>query len=138
MAKVNHNIGSIQMNAFMKVQVTKLDWKSLLSAIDRMDADAFASFLTEDSTFRYGNAEPVKGKSNVREYVAGFFSSITSLKHEILGVWEKDHVITMQGEVTYTRKDGRLLKVPFVNLLKMKGTLIHEYLIYIDASSLFS
>ena len=122
----------------MKGQVTKLDWKSLINAIDRMDANAFESFLTEDSIFRFGNSEPVKGRSNVREYVAGFFSSIKSLKHEVLGVWEKDDVLTVQGEVTYTRKDGRLLKVPFVNLFKMKGTLIHEYLIYVDASQLYS
>ena len=122
----------------MNVQVTKLDWKSLLSAIDRMDADAFASFLTENSVFRFGNGEPVKGKRNVREYVARFFSSIKSLKHEVLGVWESGQVLTVQGEVTYTRKDSRLVKVPFVNLLKMKGTLIHEYLVYVDASQLFS
>jgi ketosteroid isomerase-like protein len=122
----------------MKVQVTKLDWKTLFSVIDRMDTDAFISFLTDDSTFRFGNAEAVKGKRNVEEYVAGFFSSIKSLKHDVLGVWEKDQVITVQGEVTYTRKDDRKVKVPFVNLLKMKGTLIHEYLVYVDASTLFA
>ena len=122
----------------MNGQVTKLDWKSLLSAVDRMDPDAFESFLTEDSIFRFGNAEPVKGKNNVREYVAGFFSSIKSLKHEVQGVWEKDQVVIVQGEVTYTSKNGRLVRVPFVNLFKMKGTLIREYLIYVDASPLFS
>ena len=122
----------------MNVQVTKLDWKTLINAIDRMDPDAFASFLTEDAIFRFGNAEPVKGMRNVRENVAGFFSSIKSLKHEVLGVWEKDNVITLQGEVTYIRKDDRAVIVPFVNLLKMKGTLIHEYLVYVDASQLFA
>ena len=122
----------------MNVQVTRLDWKTLINAIDRMDPDAFASFLTEDAIFRFGNAEPVKGMRNVRENVAGFFSSIKSLKHEVLGVWEKDNVITLQGEVTYIRKDDRAVIVPFVNLLKMKGTLIHEYLVYVDASQLFA
>ena len=122
----------------MKVQVTRLDWKSLLSAIDRMDVDAFESFLTEDAIFRFGNAEPVKGKNNIREYVVGFFSSIKSLKHEVLGVWESGQVLTVQGEVTYTRKDDRSVKAPFVNLFKMQGTLIREYLIYVDASQLFS
>jgi len=122
----------------MSFQVTKLDWKALLNSIDRMDHDAFASFLTEDAVFRFANAEPVKGKKIVREYVAGFFSSIKSLKHEVLGVWEKDNVITIQGEVKYIRKDDRAVKVPFVNLFKMKGTLIHEYLIYVDASQLFA
>ena len=122
----------------MSFQVTKLDWKGLLNSIDRMDAEAFASFLTEDAIFRFGNAEPVKGMRNARENVAGFFSSIKSLKHEVLGVWEKDNVITLQGEVTYIRKDDRAVMVPFVNLLKMKGTLVHEYLVYVDASQLFA
>ncbi|HUO42069.1 MAG TPA: nuclear transport factor 2 family protein [Methylomirabilota bacterium] len=122
----------------MNIQVTKLDWKALLNAIDRMDPDAFASFLTEDAVFRFANAEPVKGRANVRENVAGFFSSIKSLNHEALGAWEKDNVITLQGEVTYVRKDDRAVKVPFVNLFKMKGTLIREYLIYVDASQLFA
>ena len=122
----------------MKPKVTRLDWKSLLDAIDRMDSDAFASFLTEDAIFRFGNTEPVKGKPKVREYVAGFFSSIKSLKHDVLGVWESGQVLTLQGEVTYTRKDSRPLKVPFVSLFKMKGTLINEYLIYVDASQLFA
>jgi len=116
----------------------KLEWKRLFGAIDRMDATALASFLTEDSVFRFGNAEPVRGNNNVREYVAGFFSSIMALKHDVHGIWEKDDVVTVQGEVTYTRKDGRLVTVPFVDLFKMNGVLIHEFLIYIDASPLFS
>jgi hypothetical protein len=68
-----------------------------------MDANAFESFLTEDSTFRFGNSEPVKVRNNVRESVAAFFSSIKSLKHDVLEVWQKDNVLTVQGEVTYTR-----------------------------------
>jgi len=122
----------------MKVQQTKLDWQDLFNAIDRMDVKSFESFLAEDSIFRFGNAEPVRGRSNVSEYVAGFFSSIRSLKHEILGVWDKEDALIVQGEVTYVRKDSRSVKVPFVNLFKLRGMLIHEYLIYVDASPLYS
>ena len=122
----------------MNAQAAKLDLTSLFGAIDRMDVVTFESFLTEDSVFRFGNAQPVRGRSNVSEYVAGFFSSIKALKHNVLGVWEQNNVFTVQGEVTYTRKDDRSVTVPFVNLFKTDGKLIREYLVYVDASPLYS
>ena len=119
-------------------KAVRIEWKSVFNAIDRMDANTFASFLTEDSVFRFGNAEPVRGRNNVKEAVAGFFSSIRSLKHDILGIWESGDVVTVKGEVSYTKKDGERVTVPFVDLLRLNGFLIQEYLIYIDASPLYS
>ena len=43
-----------------------------------------------------------------------------------------------RGEVTYTRLDGSTLSVPFVNVLKLEGSLIRDYLIYADTSELYS
>ena len=49
-----------------------LDWVAqLFQAIDRMDSDGLALFLANDATFQFGNAQPVKGKQNVRDAVAG-------------------------------------------------------------------
>lgn len=110
----------------------------LFDAIDRMDADDMASFLTENARFRFGNAEPVTGKKQIRDVVAGFFSTIKGLKHRILKVWQFEDAVICQGEVTYTRKDGGLVTVPFMNLFRMEGSLIHEYLIYNDVSPLFA
>jgi hypothetical protein len=41
--------------------------------LDTFNADAFASFLTEDAIFVFGNAEPVNGRTAIREVVAHFF-----------------------------------------------------------------
>ena len=119
--------------------MTGVEWVSrLFDSIDRMDADDMASFLTENARFRFGNAEPVTGKKLIRDVVAGFFSTIKALKHKILKVWQFEDTVICQGEVTYTRKDGRLVTVPFMNLFRMDGSLIHEYLIYNDVSPLFA
>jgi uncharacterized protein (TIGR02246 family) len=50
--------------------------RDLFAAIDSMDAEAFAAFFTDDGMFRYGSQPPVQGRDAVRDYVAGFFSSI--------------------------------------------------------------
>src|SRR3990170_1909476 len=116
-----------------------MDWTvKLFKTLDESDANGFAEYLAEDASFKFGNAEPVKGKGNIRNAVAAFFSSIDGLRHKLLGTWQVDDMVFIKGEVTYTRKDKRTLTVPFFNVFKMDSELIREYLIYIDNSSLFS
>jgi ketosteroid isomerase-like protein len=116
-----------------------LDWVAqLFQAIDRMDSDGLALFLANDATFQFGNAQPVKGKQNVRDAVAAFFSSIKGISHRLLGTWQVDDVVFVQGEATYTRKDDKIVRVPFFNLFKMNGPLVSQYVIYVDTSPLYA
>ncbi len=108
--------------------------QELTASIDAMDADTFASFLTEDAQFRYGSSPATVGKENIRDGVAMFFTQYKKLRHSLIGTWTLPDVVFMQGDVTYTRLDGADITVPFVNCLKMRGDKIHEYLIYIDPS----
>jgi ketosteroid isomerase-like protein len=115
------------------------DWLSdLFEAIDRMDSGGFVQFLADYATFQFGNAQPVKGKENIRDAVAGFFSSIKGISHKLLGTWQVDDVVFLQGEVSYTRKDSRTVTIPFFNLFKMNGPLVSKYIIYIDVSPLYA
>jgi len=110
----------------------------LFKTIDQMDSDKFITFLTDDARFYFGNAPPVVGKEAIKKAVSGFFSSIKSIAHKNLNLWVNQDSITYQGEVTYTRHDGSLLTLPFVNIFGMKGDKIKDYLIYIDINPLYS
>jgi len=112
--------------------------KSLMASIDAKDAEKFVTHVTDDAVFKFGNMEPVQGKDNVRQAVAGFFSSIKGLNHKLLDTIEQDGRLVMRGEVTYTRHNDTLLTVPFVNFFNMNGDLIKDYLIYLDASQLYA
>jgi len=48
--------------------------QTLFQALDAFDANTFASFLTDDAIFVFANAEPVKEKQTIRDYVAQFFT----------------------------------------------------------------
>jgi hypothetical protein len=115
------------------------EWTAaLFSSIDAMDTSRFLSFLTQDGVFRFGNLPAATGHEAIRRAVDGFFSSIHASQHGILNVWSvPDHVIC-QGYVAYTRHDHSQLTLPFVNVFGMRGKLIHDYLIYIDATPLFA
>ncbi|UCD75963.1 MAG: nuclear transport factor 2 family protein [Phycisphaerales bacterium] len=117
--------------------MSRSDWVGqLLKTIDNMDAEAFAAFLAKDVSFRFGNAEPVAGKAAVREAVEGFFGSIKGMRHEVASVLADDDAVSFHGTVTYTRHDSSSLTVPFADFLSVRGELITEYLIFMDASQL--
>ncbi|MBI4989919.1 MAG: nuclear transport factor 2 family protein [Rhodocyclales bacterium] len=114
------------------------DWvAALFAAIDRQDAEAFAGFLAEDARFAFGNLPAVAGRAAVRDFVAGFFSSIRAVSHRVPDAWQTDDTVVCRGEVTYTRHDGSTLSVPFANVLTMSGDKVRDYRIYMDASALY-
>lgn len=114
------------------------DIKALFESIDRMDTEAFLSFLSDDVTFRFGNAEPIQGKEVVGAAVGGFFQSIRSLNHSLIDTISQDDTLVCHGNVTYTRHDDSNLSVPFANVFKMSDGKVKDYLIFVDISQLYT
>ncbi len=110
----------------------------LFNKIDKMDVQAFLSFLTNDVRFRFGNGPEVVNKEKVKTVISSFFKSIKGLRHSILEVWELSNTIICEGEVTYTRLNNSKVTIPFVNIFKMEKEHISDYLIYIDITPLYT
>jgi uncharacterized protein (TIGR02246 family) len=115
----------------------------LFDAVDALDATAFAERFTEDGTFRFGNAPSVAGRRQIEESVAGFFSTISGLKHEILGVWsgawDGGAVTSVETTVTYLRKDATVTDaIPVTSTLRMRGDLIADFRVFADISPVFA
>ena len=111
--------------------------ESLFQAIDNKDPVKFSEFLTEDCKFKFGNLPVVNGIRYIQEFVSGFFDSIKDLSHEIYEHWEVPGGLICHGVVTYTRKDGSQLIIPFANILKTESGKIYDYSIFVDASELY-
>ena len=56
-------------------------------AMDSLDAAAVMRLFGEEPTLRFGNAEPAVGRDAVEAMVAGMFTLVAGLHHEITGVW---------------------------------------------------
>lgn len=80
----------------------------------------------------------VEGRDAVRDFVVGFFGALGGIRHELVERIESPGRIAMHGFVTYTRKDGSTLRVPFANVFRMRGGLVGDYLIFIDNAALFA
>lgn len=109
----------------------------LFKAIDSKDLQGFVALLAPGCTFKFGNLPAVNGAGEIEKFVAGFFESIDSLSHEIQDSWDVADGLICHGLVSYTRKDGSVLTVPFANIMKSGATGIDEYLIYADTSQLY-
>jgi ketosteroid isomerase-like protein len=118
--------------------MTSDEIRELFAAIDSQDPDRFASFLTEDVRFRWGSQPPITGRREVRDHVQAFFSGFQALSHRILEFWEAPdrRVLFVQGEVSYTLASGQVVSLPFLNLFRVHGRAISEYLIYADPTPL--
>lgn len=112
--------------------------KTLFNALDTFDTKTFASFLTDNATFVFANAEPVHGRAVIQEYVAGFFASIKAIRHDMIDCWVLPDAVISRGIVTYTRHSGTQLQVPFANIFNMRNERIQNYLIYVDNSQLYT
>lgn len=110
----------------------------LFSAIDAHDADAFCDHLTDDARFVFGNAEPAVGRVAIAAMVRGFFSSIRACRHEVTDAFRDGAHVVCRGTVTYTRRDGRVVALPFCNVMRMDGRRIAHYQIYSDPAPLFA
>jgi ketosteroid isomerase-like protein len=111
---------------------------ALFAAIDARDTDAFLSYLTEDARFVFGNAPPAVGHAAIGAMVRGFFASIAACRHDASDAFrDGDHVVC-RGTVTYTRRDGRGVALPFCNVLAMRGPRVADYQIYSDPAPLFA
>ena len=111
---------------------------AMFADIDRMDAKAFASYLAEDCVLRFANADEVVGRDAIEEAIAGFFTTIKGLSHDILGQWDVDDRTIIQFETTYTRLDDGRVTVPAVTIYRRGADLIDDYRIYVDLAPVYA
>ncbi|HSN72566.1 MAG TPA: nuclear transport factor 2 family protein [Steroidobacteraceae bacterium] len=111
-------------------------WQGLFAAIDTKDTARFVAYLTDDAEFRYGSGPPVSGRAAIGDAVDNFFASIEASEHTPGRRFESGDSAICEGWVRYTRRDGRVIDVPFCNVFTLEGDRISKYHIYIDPSPL--
>jgi hypothetical protein len=77
------------------------------------------------------------GRAAVREAVSQFFATLKGLRREIVSDWTVGDRVIQHLLVTCTRPDDSQVTVPAVNLLRVDGERIGEYLIYVDLAPLY-
>lgn len=116
----------------------------VLGAADTLDADAFVAHFADDTQFRWGGADLLRGKDAVRAAISGFWTSanITGMRHNIksvcTGLEGTSDVVSVEADTIYTRGDGNVITVPVNSTMRLRDGLIVDYRIFGDASPVFA
>lgn len=106
--------------------------RDLFEALDQERIDAFCEYLDSNCKFIFGNADPVEGKSAIRDAVGSFYRGIEGSDHRILETFTAPSRCIVRGEVTYTERTETERTVPFANVFELERDLITTYQIYVD------
>lgn len=115
-------------------QPTAIDvTRDLLRAADT-DIVAFFGFFTDGCGFRMGNADIVRGREDIQNWVATYLGSVAGMRHEILEAWSADDVTAVRVEVTYTMQNGAQFTLPAITRTRIRDGKVSEYLIFMHPS----
>jgi ketosteroid isomerase-like protein len=116
------------------------DWylREYLAAMDALDAERYANFLSEDVSVQFNNAPAVEGKSAVITTLAGYWQSFAAIEHEPLNIYGSDERFMLEALNHYVRHDGRKVTTRAVALTDRDAHgKVTSVRIYADASPVF-
>jgi ketosteroid isomerase-like protein len=113
--------------------------REVFAATDRQDVDANAALMHDDVVLRFGNGEPVVGKSAFIETSRDFHASLAGIRHEITSLWTVgDDTVITEMLVHYERLDGGRLTLPCANIFRLRDGLVADYRIFMDIGPVYA
>lgn len=105
--------------------------RDFIRAWSRLDPDELAEYFTEDGVYHNIPTEPVAGRDNVRQFIAGFSASWTATDWEILTlIADGDTVVCERVDRIRTEKGGA--ELPCCGVFEMRGGKIRVWRDYFD------
>ena len=111
--------------------------RDLYRAIDARDVHACLEYVTDDASFRFGNAEPMIGRSAIGQGFGAFYAAVDGIHHHITHEWNDGEAKIIEAEVSYTRKDHRVVTVPAITVYRMAGHRVRQGQIFVDLAPVF-
>jgi ketosteroid isomerase-like protein len=109
----------------------------LFGAVDRRDLTAYLDCFTEDAEYKAGNYPPVFGHAGIQEFGAAMIPLFDKVLHNVENTWRSGDTVVCELELTYYRKDGKVVKIPCVDLIRLKDEKVKSLRAYLDATPAF-
>jgi ketosteroid isomerase-like protein len=115
------------------------DWVSdYYEAADSLDLDRLLPLHTDDTRLSFANYPVVDGKESFRASIAGFWSTIKAMSHQITGVWSLHggRIAIAELLVTYTRHDGSQTIVKACTVIRRRSEQVSDLRIHGDFTAI--
>ncbi len=108
--------------------------RAFMQCWSTLDADKLADFFTEDGSYHNIPAQPVSGRDNVRQFIAGFTSTWTETTWEIAHIAEHGDVVFCE-RLDRTKTSQGDVDLPCVGVFEMRDGKIHVWRDYFDLAT---
>jgi hypothetical protein len=122
-----------------QISETALQWlKDKYTAVDKMDAESYRTFLANDCKLQFGNNPIVECNNEIIGGIQHFWDAIGGLDHSFLNVLGSDYHLAAEALIDYTRKDGKIVAIPCVTTIQRDNNGLASFIkIFIDTTPIF-
>lgn len=109
---------------------------SYFSDVDSLDPQAVVAHYAASGRFRFANQPPAVGHGAIRQVLSGFYATLRAMNHRNTGLWLGELSAVFEAEVDFTLRDGRVVTVPAVSVLRREGQRVIDFRFVMDAAPL--
>lgn len=77
-----------------------------LTALDAKDIEGYGAYLAPDVELIMNNADPVRGRDDVKQGLAQYWQSFGTIEHDLLNIYGLDHSFCLEALNHYTTAAG--------------------------------
>ncbi len=122
-----------------EISQTALEWlKAKYTAVDKMDAEAYRTFLAQDCQLMFGNNPVVKCNNEIIGGIKNFWEAINGLDHSFVSILGSDYHFSAEALIDYKRRDNQVVAIPCVTIIERNAEGLASFIkIFIDTTPLF-
>jgi ketosteroid isomerase-like protein len=118
---------------------SRLRARTLFTAVDTMDVAPLDSLFAAGGRAVFGNGQPLVGIDDIRTGTMAFYSTIAGLHHQIVNEWNVGDDTIVELKVTYGRKDGQQVTIPYVTIFHTDAAgKIDDYRVHFDLAPIYA
>lgn len=107
-------------------------------SVDHMRMDDFKALHAEDAVVQFANFPPVQGPDAIAGAIGHFWSTINGLKHHWINRWDTEAESILEANIEYTRKDGQVVTVPSVAILRPRDGKVANLRVFVDTAPIYT
>jgi ketosteroid isomerase-like protein len=112
--------------------------EKLFDAVHRNDVQTYGKCFTEDAEYRIANFPAVYGRKDIEAFGAKITPMFERVRHDVKHTWLMGNICVSELDVVYHRKDGKVVKVPCVDVIRIENNLVKSLHAYLDATPAFA
>jgi len=110
--------------------------REFISTWSDLDEDKLADFFSEDGVYHNIPMQPVKGKENVRQFIASFIQPWTETTWDILSIASAGELVIVE-RLDRTQAGDKAVDLPCVGVFEMEDGKIKVWRDYFDSNTYF-